>query len=322
MSGQEQRVRGRQILLTTLAMIAAGLATTAPASSSVSGVGSQRVGRAASGRIVFSRYIDDQSPEPIFVVGSDGCGLHQVVTVGNHPSWSPDGKKIAFDTLGGISVIGSNATGRQELPTGVDVYGNPRWSPGGTRIVYDRIRRPGLAIVDVVRTQRSSVRLPVMAREADWSPDGHRLAFQGGGPGNYDWGSIYVANVDGSGLRKVTKDLKASEEHEHVRWSPDGRTLLFIREGVVGSTGQSETRIYAVSAGGGTPRLVLARSTVTSVSWSPNGKQIAYAGGTSTCCQIHIFDLTSRRDRVLNLKPCRRPASCQHLDWDPVATRR
>jgi TolB protein len=81
-----------------------------------------------------------------------------------------------------------------------------------------------------------------------WSPDGRRIAFRRidridalGYPlaGNLD---LYVVNADGSGLRRLTR-------HKNVRWiawSPDGRTIAFLRERevyIVKADGSGERRL-------------------------------------------------------------------------------
>jgi Tol biopolymer transport system component len=270
----------------------------------------------ADSKLAFTRYVSEQAPELMFVVRSDGSALHQLPIVnGNHPAWSHDGRFIAFDAVGGRGgIYVSEADGKDERAiVTADVYGYPRWSPDGKRIAFNPSDyKPGLTLVNTNGTGRRVVRIGLEADLPDWSPDGRRVAFTG------NWGAdpspIYVVNLDGSGLRRITQPLKGVNDF-NVRWSPDGKTLLFIREGVLSARGQYENRIYVVSSNGGGLRLIMARPSITSVSWSPDGLEIAYAGGASTCCEIHIFDLARRTDRVLNLKVCKRPATCQHLDW-------
>jgi Tol biopolymer transport system component len=63
-------------------------------------------------------------------------------------------------------------------------------------------------------------------RWPDISPDGKKIAFSrgmGGDPGSAR-GSIFVANIDGTGAHELTDpELDAV----HPRWSPDGRWIIF-----------------------------------------------------------------------------------------------
>jgi Tol biopolymer transport system component len=71
----------------------------------------------------------------IYVVGSDGSGLHRVAR-GRDPAWSPDGRKLAYtdpkyrldvvDANGGrIRIVSSHALG-------------PAWSPDGKHLAFTR----------------------------------------------------------------------------------------------------------------------------------------------------------------------------------------
>ena len=61
------------------------------------------------------------------------------------------------------------------------------------------------------------------------------------------------------------------------RWSPDGKQILFT-----GLTDSGEHKIFLVSAAGGTPRELFANNgNQDAASWSPDGKFIAFASGSS-----------------------------------------
>jgi Tol biopolymer transport system component len=62
-------------------------------------------------------------------------------------------------------------------------------------------------------------------RAPAWSPGRRRIAFQSNRDGNWE---IYVANADGSGIRRLTHD---SARDGQPGWSPDGRTIVFTRNG-------------------------------------------------------------------------------------------
>jgi len=104
------------------------------------------------------------------------------------------------------------------------------------------------------------------------SPDGRKIAFVvvtyklHEGKSNSD---IYVMNADGSGVRQLTRSEKADW---HPRWSPDGKTLLFL------SNREDGTQIWLLPVDGGEPRKLTSLSTgVADPVWSPTGKLIAFS---------------------------------------------
>ena len=86
------------------------------------------------------------------VVRPDGSGLRQLTRLGGDPSWSPDGRRIAFTHLDRVGTIGTETTGAAEHGISVmDRDGthlvrlttqrgdcDPAWSPSGLYTVFSR----------------------------------------------------------------------------------------------------------------------------------------------------------------------------------------
>jgi Tol biopolymer transport system component len=152
--------------------------------------------------------------------------------------WSPNGRWLAFDTLGGIYVMRPNGNDLRLVTKypGHDLacYDlEPSWSPDGKNLVFAVLCDGGnlglwtVGIDGKHRTELLPTKGPfVAAYQPTWSPDGNRIAFVGvrkkrhKGYG-YD---LYTIHRDGGGLTKLTT---GSTYPSAPAWSPDGRRLSF-----------------------------------------------------------------------------------------------
>ena len=88
-------------------------------------------------------YIELDVPEPsspIYVVNADGTGKRRVtrplaVDAGS-PSWSPDGRTLAFTGVGGIYTVHADGTGLRKLTGSQGPNYGPTWSPDGRQIAF------------------------------------------------------------------------------------------------------------------------------------------------------------------------------------------
>jgi TolB protein len=119
------------------------------------------------------------SQSALFVVKADGSGLRQLTPdglgAGGNPTWSPDGRLIAFNNevqpSGATSslqiyVVHPDGSGLRRItnPTDGDLSFGPVWSPDSTKLLFSRIH---------------------------------------GTNGKWQW-DLWIANADGTGLTQVT----------------------------------------------------------------------------------------------------------------------
>ncbi|RYG06212.1 MAG: S9 family peptidase [Chitinophagaceae bacterium] len=86
---------------------------------------------------------------------------------------------------------------------------------------------------------------------------------------------IYVVNTDG--VSKPRKLTTAKEGAAQPAWSPDGRTLAFVR------AAGGKAQIFLLSLDGGEPRQLTKHAYgASSPAWSADGRQIVFAGSISS----------------------------------------
>lgn len=143
---------------------------------------------------------------------------------------------------------------------------------------------------------------PGVATSPAFSPDGSRIAFAwNGDPAHGDKGfDLYVKALGSETLLRLTQH---PSESISPAWSPDGTQIAFHR------MAGADTCIYVVPALGGPERKL--RSTripwtnFTLISWSPDGKWIAFADGApeEEHARIHLLSMETLEARQIPINP-------------------
>jgi Tol biopolymer transport system component len=140
-------------------------------------------------------------------------GIDVEVAGNSNPSWSPDGKKIAFgafyfDSSGFLqSALYTVDPDGSDLNLLVDNAHDPDWSPDSQRIVYTRGQN-GIEVLSLDANKQPIGSLITLGKGHDpvFSPDGRKIAFRAGQAilkTNADGSSAPVPLFDEGLLRKV-----------------------------------------------------------------------------------------------------------------------
>ena len=150
------------------------------------------------------------------------------------PRFSPDGGKVAFSVERGgnsdiyVMDLKNRATTRLTTDPAIDT--SPSFSPDGSRIVFnsDRSGSPQLYIMGADGSNPRRISFAAGRYTAPvWSPTGEFIAFTKQTGSEFHIG---IMKPDGTDERILT----SSYLDEGPAWAPNGRVLLFTREGTGG----------------------------------------------------------------------------------------
>lgn len=215
---------------------------------------------------------------------ADGKNVKQLTHTkldSDEPSWSHDGKTIAF------SRSNENGNGRQEICTvnaadgknlrvlsNVDGW-NPQFSPDGKFITFASVQDSDGQMICTMDTDGKNAKKLVRYDQLGevshtWSPDGKCLAF---GQCNGD-SQIYVIQPDGDGLKAVTSfDKDQVPAVSGPSWSPDGKRISFVRHDLPdGEGGGIQRSLWVIDVDGQNQKELLRvdrKSNLLSARWRP-----------------------------------------------------
>lgn len=263
----------------------------------------------------------------IYLISPDGTPQLISTQAGSEPSWSPDGKQIAFSSdsrsQSKIYVMNADGSNLQQITFGLGNDRAPTWSPDGTQIAFSSNRHNNEYKVYTMKADGSDVKQITFGRGNDqtpvWSPNGMKLAFSSDrGRGDY---KIYIMNTNGSDIRQITFGIG---DERTPAWSPDGMQIAFSSFVQTRSTAQNiqpdDYEIFVVNVGNSqTQRLTFLENFDTDPTWSTDGSQIAFSCEgqntasdlVSTICVMDANGKNLRRveERWRGTSPVWRPSS-------------
>lgn len=275
-------------------------------------------GAAGDHPIVFARYTAAAPTEDLYAIspgGGTSVKLTHTSTVSDvMPTWSPDGKRVAFVRYGsggaidGIWTMTASGGDLKAVP-GTKGASDPAWSPDGKRIAYAKPVGTQREIYVAGVTGTSATRLTHTSADdlhPTWSPDGKYLAFNRADAS----GHSRVMRIRLSTLAETA--VTAAGSHD---WTPDwshGGRIAFSR---VDSTGFAH--LYVVRPDGtGVHRITAARRNDKNPSWSPDGSRLVFTrGGTDDEDPEHLYLVNADGTAVTQLT--KTASHDLEADWRP-----
>lgn len=189
------------------------------------------------------------------------------------PSWSPDGKQIAYvsfeaNGMPGIYIHELATMQRQLISSFKGINGAPDWSPDGRKLALTLSRdgNPEIYVLDIATRQLSRMTDHfAIDTEPRWLPDGQSLVFTSGRGGNPQ---IYRLDMRDRSVRRISFE---GDYNSNPAVTPDGRYLAYVhRRG-------GKFHIAVQDLQRKTFNIVTSTEQDESPSVAPNGSMIIYA---------------------------------------------
>ncbi len=235
----------------------------------------------------------------VYVMDYDGQNVRQVTqtrSINLVPTWSPDGRKLAFVSfmernpdLFFLSVEDGSLL-RLKLPfTWRGSFNGGAWSPRGDVFAFGASRE-GNSDIWVMGVDGSGLRQLTTHFAQDvgpaFSPDGRQVVFvsdRGGNP------TLYLTDVRGGEARRLVYEGK---NNYSPAWSPKGDRIAFVCQN---DRGRADVCIVNPD-GTGLARLTSEGSS-DSPSWSPDGRFLAFESNRDGGRRIYVMNANGQNPR-------------------------
>jgi Tol biopolymer transport system component len=262
---------------------------------------------APTGRLAYT-LVTGREPRffTIWVANANGTNPRQILTHALWPTFSPDGKQIAFfgrpegkpEGLYIAFADGGSVTGPHIIGPGVCCMD---WSSDGQWIVYTnspRPNRPGgpIAMVKMDGTFKTIVPLGVDGNGPAFSSDGKQIVYSGCLPNTNTCG-LMIVPTSGGAPRMVTTDNGGNAD-----WSPRGDKIVYQASDSAG-----HTQVFVVNPdGSGKRQLTRGTSNDGQPVWSRDGSAIFWRSdqnGTAWAIYVMNADGSAQRKLIDSVPP-------------------
>jgi len=220
-----------------------------------------------------------------------------------YPTFTPDGKRIAYVSNKGKDYFGSSVVCVYDLQTktsqtlDVQARSSLSFSPDGKYLYYSKLSRKNgfwaklfdLYRYDIENDKEERLTHSLRAWNPKISADGKKLAFAYGSDGTVNLG---VCNADGKNVRQVTKFTNGEQVYTPA-WSPDGKLIAF------GYSADDRQSVAVINEDGSDFKILVQGVDSRNPVFSRDGQSILYSSAEGGIFNIFSLDLASRTTKQL-----------------------
>lgn len=237
---------------------------------------------------------------------------HDEILLAEQPSVSPDGSTVAFSWRGDLWTASTQGGVAQRLTTHPGRDEQPKFSPDGKRIAFisDRGLGPQVYVMPVIGDAPQALTEHTAAYKLhDWYPDGSHLLVSG--ERDHFWTNaerFFRLRMAEKPEDRRAEQLLFDDYGSEGSLSPDGKQLLFVREGVAwyrkGYHGSEDAQIWLFdSASNSFTKLLDQPGGCRWPLWRPDGSGFYFVAAEKGVNDLWHYDWkTKQRQRLIKFE--------------------